>query len=61
MRRLPAHHVPRPRLTRRCDGLAVVVVEAGAGYGKTVLAARGLTCLALCVSTWRPFPRRTAP
>ncbi len=39
MSRLPPHHVPRPRLTDRCAGAAVVVVEAAAGYGKTVLGA----------------------
>ncbi len=35
--RLPPHHIRRPRLTARCGGAAVVVVEAAAGYGKTVL------------------------
>ncbi len=39
MNRLPPHHVPRPRLTGRSAGYRVVVVEAAAGYGKTVLAA----------------------
>jgi ATP/maltotriose-dependent transcriptional regulator MalT len=41
MSRLPSHHVPRPRLTDRCAGedVSVVVVEAAAGYGKSVLAA----------------------
>lgn len=39
MRGLPAHHIFRPRLTERCAGHAVVVVEASAGYGKSVLAA----------------------
>ncbi|HUA49137.1 MAG TPA: BTAD domain-containing putative transcriptional regulator [Solirubrobacteraceae bacterium] len=41
MSRLPPHHVPRPRLTERCAGeeVVVVVVEAAAGYGKTVLGA----------------------
>jgi DNA-binding SARP family transcriptional activator len=41
MSRLPPHHVPRPRLTERCagEGVIVVVVEAAAGYGKTVLSA----------------------
>ncbi|HSC01808.1 MAG TPA: BTAD domain-containing putative transcriptional regulator [Solirubrobacteraceae bacterium] len=41
MGRLPSHHVPRPRLTDRCRGedVVVVVVEAAAGYGKSVLAA----------------------
>jgi ATP/maltotriose-dependent transcriptional regulator MalT/DNA-binding SARP family transcriptional activator len=39
MRGLPDHHVPRPRLTDRCAGHAVVVIEASAGYGKSVLAA----------------------
>jgi DNA-binding SARP family transcriptional activator/ATP/maltotriose-dependent transcriptional regulator MalT len=39
VRRLPPHHVPRPRLTDRCADFPVVVVEAAAGYGKTVLGA----------------------
>jgi ATP/maltotriose-dependent transcriptional regulator MalT len=41
MGRLPSHHVPRPRLTDQCRGedVVVVVVEAAAGYGKSVLAA----------------------
>lgn len=37
MRRLPPHHVPRPRLTDRCANYQVIVVEAAGGYGKTVL------------------------
>lgn len=38
---LPPYHLARPRLTDRCldSGSPVVVVEAAAGYGKTVLAA----------------------
>ena len=36
---LPAHHVPRPRLTERCSDHRVVVAEAAGGYGKSVLAA----------------------
>ena len=39
MNRLPPHHVPRPRLTGRSAGYRVVVVEAAAGYGKSVLSA----------------------
>ena len=39
MNRLPPHHVPRPRLTGRTAGHRVIVVEAAAGYGKSVLAA----------------------
>ena len=41
MSRLPSHHVARPRLTDACrgDDVVVVVVEAAAGYGKSVLAA----------------------
>ncbi len=39
MSRLPSHHVPRPRLTDACRDAHVVVVEAAAGYGKSVLAA----------------------
>lgn len=38
MNRLPSHHVPRPRLTDACRDAQVVVVEAPAGYGKSVLA-----------------------
>ncbi len=37
--RLPPHYVPRPRLTDRCAEARVVVVEAAAGFGKTVLGA----------------------
>jgi ATP/maltotriose-dependent transcriptional regulator MalT len=37
--RLPAHHIRRPRLTSQCLEASVVVVEAGAGYGKTVFGA----------------------
>src|SRR5579871_2446514 len=40
MSRLPPHHVARPRLTDRCRGEdSLVVVEAAAGYGKSVLGA----------------------
>ena len=39
MRRLPPHHVPRPRLTDRCADHQVIVVEAAGGYGKTTLGA----------------------
>lgn len=39
MNRLPPHHVPRPRLTDACGDAHAVVVEAAAGYGKSVLAA----------------------
>src|ERR1051326_6786230 len=35
--RLPPHHIRRPRLTTQCRQASVVVVEAAAGYGKTVL------------------------
>jgi DNA-binding SARP family transcriptional activator/ATP/maltotriose-dependent transcriptional regulator MalT len=37
--RLPPYHVRRPRLTSPCMAAGVVVVEAAAGYGKTVLGA----------------------
>src|SRR6266487_2958371 len=37
--RLPPHHIRRPRLTTQCRQAGVVVVEAAAGYGKTVLGA----------------------
>jgi DNA-binding SARP family transcriptional activator/ATP/maltotriose-dependent transcriptional regulator MalT len=36
---LPPYHVPRHRLTGRCSGFKVVVVEAGGGYGKSVFGA----------------------
>ncbi len=39
MGRLPAYHVPRPRLTKRCADAPVVVIEAAGGYGKSVLGA----------------------
>ena len=38
MRTLPAHYIPRPRLVGSTTGQRVVVVEAGAGYGKSTLA-----------------------
>jgi ATP/maltotriose-dependent transcriptional regulator MalT len=37
MRRLAPHHGPRPRLTDRCANYHVIVGEAAAGYGKSVL------------------------
>jgi ATP/maltotriose-dependent transcriptional regulator MalT len=37
--RLPPHHIRRPRLTAQSQPASVVVVEAAAGYGKTVLGA----------------------
>jgi LuxR family transcriptional regulator, maltose regulon positive regulatory protein len=37
--RLPSHYVSRPRLTGPCQDERVVVLEASAGYGKSVLAA----------------------
>ena len=40
---LPPYHVPRHRLTGLCAGYKVVVVEAGAGYGKSVLGAELVT------------------
>ncbi|HMK98246.1 MAG TPA: hypothetical protein VK425_11915, partial [Acidimicrobiales bacterium] len=46
MYRLPPHHVSRPRLTGRCADHQVVVVEAAAGYGKTVFGAE-------LVDSWR--------
>src|SRR6516164_3585847 len=51
MSRLPPHHVPRRRLTDTCLGedALVVVVEAAAGYGKSVLAAE-------LVDAWRAVP-----
>ena len=36
---LPPHHLARRRLISAAEGVAVLVVEAGAGYGKTTLAA----------------------
>ena len=36
---LPQHHVVRPRLVNRLSGAPVSVIEAPAGYGKSVLAA----------------------
>jgi ATP/maltotriose-dependent transcriptional regulator MalT/DNA-binding SARP family transcriptional activator len=44
--RLPPHHIRRPRLTSLCVDANVVVAEAAAGYGKTVLAAE-------LVDAWR--------
>jgi ATP/maltotriose-dependent transcriptional regulator MalT/DNA-binding SARP family transcriptional activator len=36
---LPPHHVARPRLVNYLSGASVSVIEAPAGYGKSVLAA----------------------
>ena len=36
---LPSHHVARPRLARRLAGAPVGLVEAGGGFGKSMLAA----------------------
>ena len=47
--RLPPHYVPRPRLTGRCADAPVVVVEASAGYGKSVLGAE-------LVASWGAVP-----
>jgi DNA-binding SARP family transcriptional activator len=44
--RLPPHHIRRTRLTSQCLDASVVVAEAAAGYGKTVLAAE-------LVGAWR--------
>lgn len=46
MRRLPPHHIARPRLSALCADHDVVVVEAAAGYGKTVLGTE-------LVDSWR--------
>jgi hypothetical protein len=47
--RLPPHHIRRPPLTTQCLGASVVVVEAGAGYGKTVFGAE-------LTDIWRSVP-----
>lgn len=44
MSRFPPYHVPRRRLTDRCRNEQLVVVEAGAGYGKSVFAAELVDC-----------------
>lgn len=36
---LPPYHVPRHRLVERCAGYKVVAIEAGGGFGKSVLGA----------------------
>ena len=36
---LPLHHVPRRRLVQALEGASVGLVEAGGGYGKSVLAS----------------------
>ncbi|HMC39409.1 MAG TPA: hypothetical protein VKI19_07080 [Acidimicrobiales bacterium] len=46
---LPVHHIRRPHLTDRCRDERIVVVEASAGYGKSVLAAE-------LVDTWGTVP-----
>lgn len=43
---LPAHHVLRPRLIRELERGPIGLVEAGAGYGKSVLAAEYRAALA---------------
>jgi DNA-binding SARP family transcriptional activator len=47
--RLPPHHIRRQRLTSQCLDAGVVVVEAGAGYGKTVFGAE-------LADAWRAVP-----
>jgi DNA-binding SARP family transcriptional activator len=47
--RLPFYHIPRPRLTGQCRDERIVVVEAAAGYGKSVLAAE-------LVNAWGAVP-----
>jgi DNA-binding SARP family transcriptional activator/ATP/maltotriose-dependent transcriptional regulator MalT len=47
--RLPSYHVPRPRLTGQCRDERIVILEAAAGYGKSVLAAE-------LVNTWGAVP-----
>jgi DNA-binding SARP family transcriptional activator len=49
MHRLPPYHVPRARLTDACRNAPIVVVEAAAGYGKSVLAAE-------LVAAWGAVP-----
>lgn len=46
---LPPYHIPRPRLTGACAPAQVVVLEAGAGYGKTVFSHE-------LVDFWRVVP-----
>ncbi len=46
MGRLPPYHISRPRLSERCLSERVVVVEAGGGYGKSVLGVE-------LVEAWR--------
>lgn len=47
--RLPSYFVSRPRLTSPCRDERVIVLEASAGYGKSVLAAE-------LVSVWGAVP-----
>jgi ATP/maltotriose-dependent transcriptional regulator MalT/DNA-binding SARP family transcriptional activator len=47
--RLPSHYVSRPRLIDPCRAERVVVLEASAGYGKSVLAAE-------LVNAWGAVP-----
>ncbi len=49
---LPPHHVLRPRLVERLVASRVALVEAGAGFGKSTLAAEAGAALgvALCVA-----------
>jgi ATP/maltotriose-dependent transcriptional regulator MalT len=47
--RLPRHHVHRPRLTDLGRDEQIVLVEAGAGYGKSVLAQE-------LIEAWRALP-----
>ena len=47
MRRLPPHHIRRPRLANQLTAANVTLIVAGGGYGKSALAAE--SCYALGV------------
>ncbi|MEW6583437.1 MAG: AAA family ATPase, partial [Actinomycetota bacterium] len=59
--RLPPHHVPRPRLVARLAPARLVVVEAGAGYGKTTLALEAGAELGVGFATVALEPPDTDP
>lgn len=51
---LPGNHVPRPRLVERLLDVGVTVIEAPAGYGKSVLASEYRSALGVA-ALWVPL------
>jgi ATP/maltotriose-dependent transcriptional regulator MalT/DNA-binding SARP family transcriptional activator len=61
MRTFPRHHVSRPRLTALLEGGTVGLVEAGAGFGKSVLAAEFAALLGVVTVEARLGPGPVSP